>query len=398
MKTSFRFLFMCTLLFSAISLNAQKGLPSNTPTGAVVHTAYPQHVDFQTSMLSQLKVPAGFKVSVAASGLGKPRIMAVTPQGNLYVTRRDQGDVLLLSDKDNDGVFDNLQTVWANFPEVHGITINNGWLYLCSNHDLKRGRIMNDGTLTDTSTLIDNLPDGGQHDDRTIAFGPDSMLYITVGSDCNDCKETNAEHATVLQVNPQDFSRRIYARGLRNTIGFDWNPQTKEMWGADNGTDWRGDSIPPEELNKIIDGGNYGWPIVYGKQVVDETREDPQGTTKEAVAKTTIPAVMTFPAHSAPIDLKFLNKATAFPATYQSDAIVTWHGSWNREHPQGYKVQRIIFKNGEPTGAEDFLTGFLSADGKTRFGRPAGIAFSSDGNIFISDDENGIIYKISYSK
>ncbi len=387
-------LFLCSFQ----SLNAQKGLPSKQPTVAVVHTAYPQHVDFQNSMLLQLKLPAGFKISVAASGLGKPRMMAVSSTGGIYVTRRDQGDVLLLTDKDNDGVFENLQTVWGNFPEVHGITINNGFLYLCSNHDLKRGKIISDGTLSDTSTLINNLPDGGQHDDRTIAFGPDSMLYITVGSDCNDCKETNAEHATVLQVNPKDFTRRIYARGLRNTIGFDWNPQTKEMWGADNGTDWRGDSIPPEEINKIVDGGNYGWPSVFGKQIVDETREDPNGSTKEAFAKTTIPAVLTFPAHSAPIDLKFLYKATAFPGDFITGALVTWHGSWNRLPPIGSKVQRIIFRDGQAVGAEDFLSGFLSADGTTRFGRPAGLAFSNDGNLFVSDDESGNIYKISYSK
>lgn len=381
-----------------VLLKAQKGLPSETPTTAQVNTHYPQHIDFKAGMEKQLKVPDGFTVSVAASGLGKPRMMYVNDNGGLYVTRRDVGDVLLLNDTNSDGKMDKLQTVWAHFNDVHGITIHNGWLYLCSSKELKKGKLQSDGTVTDTTTIFKDLPDGGQHDNRTLAFGPDGLLYITVGSDCNDCKETNPEHATLLQVSKDETKRTIFARGLRNTIGFDFNPQTKEIWGFDNGTDWRGDSIPPEELNHIVFNGDYGWPIAYGKQMVDNTREDPMGTTKKAYAETTIPAVLTFPAHSAPIDAKFLDKAKAFPASYQSDIVVCWHGSWNRQQPEGYKVQRIIFKNGQPTSTEDFLTGFLSADGNTRFGRPAGLAFSKDGNLFVSDDENGNIYLVFYKK
>lgn len=385
--------FITTTFF--LRIYSQKGLPSTEMYSASVHSNYPQHEDFKESMLSRIMVPSGFKASIAASGLGKPRMIALSEKGNLYVTRRDQKDVLMLSDENGDGRFDNMKTVWAKFEEVHGVTIRDGMMYLCSNKELKRAKIKADGTLQDTITLINNLPDGGQHDNRCIAFGPDGMLYISVGSNCNDCKETDPENATILQVKPEGSSRRIFARGLRNTIGFDWQPQTKEMWGADNGTDWRGDTIPGEELNKIIDGGNYGWPQVYGKQQVDETREDPLGTTKAAYAKTTQPAVLTFPAHSAPIDFKFLTNASGFPKEYKDDALVCWHGSWNRLQPEGYKVQRIKFENGNPTGAEDFFSGFLSKDGKTRFGRPAGLAVSTKGMVYISDDENGVIYSVS---
>ena len=161
-----------------------------------------------------------------------------------------------------------------------------------------------------------------------------------------------------------------------------------------NGTDWRGDEIPPEELNRIVDGGDYGWPLVFGKQQVDPTREDPAGTTKAAYAKSTIPAVLTFPAHSAPIDFRLIKNAPGFPAGYGSDALVAWHGSWNRKNPEGYKVQRIHFVNGQPVSVEDFFTGFLSNDGKTRFGRPAGIIISPKGEIYISDDEGGVIYSV----
>jgi glucose/arabinose dehydrogenase len=249
--------------------------------------------------------------------------------------------------------------------------------------------------LENANTLIKDLPDGGQHGNRTIAFGPDGMLYITVGSTCNDCGETNAENATILQATPDGKKRRIYSRGLRNTIGFDWHPQTKELWGADNGTDWRGDDIPPEELNKIKDSAHYGWPLVFGAQQVDPTREDPAGTTKEAFAKTTEPSVLTFPAHSAPINFLFLNKINNLPADWKDDALITFHGSWNKTNPDGYKIQRIRFENGNPVAAEDFLTGFLNKEARSRFGRPTGLAISPKGVIYFSDDANGVIYSIT---
>ena len=389
--------FTFLLIAATFVLHAQKGLPSKVPTTASVSTHYPQHEDFKDALVSRLAVPAGFKVIPAATGLGKPRMMALDSRGNLYVTRRDVGDVLMLSDKDGDGKFDDLQTVVSQFNDVHGITLHDGWLYLCSSKELRRYRLNEAGMAGAMELLISDLPDGGQHDNRTIAFGPDGKLYITVGSDCNDCKETNPEHATIVIADADGRNRKIFARGLRNTIGFDWHPQTKELWGMDNGTDWRGDEIPPEELNRIVQDGNYGWPQVYGKQQVDQTREDPLGTTKEAFAKTTQPAVMTFPAHSAPIDMKFLSAAASFPADYQQDALVCWHGSWNRKNPQGYKVQRIHYQNGQPVSVTDFFSGFLSKDGATRFGRPAGLAVSDKG-VYISDDENGVIYYVTLSK
>lgn len=370
---------------------AQKGIPAPELTTAVVNTNYPQHEEFKFGLLKRLKVPTGFQVTVAAAGLGKPRMMALGEKGSLYITRRDVGDVLLLNDLDGDNEFDELRTVVANFKGVHGITIHQGWLYLCATKKLARGRLNADGSVGVLDTLIYDLPDGGQHDNRTIAFSPDGLLYITIGSDCNDCKETNPEHATILQAQPDGTNRRIYARNLRNTIGFDWHPQTGELWGFDHGTDWRGDEIPPEELNKIVDGGDYGWPLVYGKQQVDSTREDPLGTTKKAYAQTTQPAVLTFPAHSAPLDFRFLAKATSLPSQLRSDALVTWHGSWNRKDPEGFKVQRVKFNNGKPVGVEDFLSGFLHPDGRHRFGRPVGIAVGEK-VVYISDDANGIIY------
>jgi glucose/arabinose dehydrogenase len=389
-----RHLLLSTIVLCTMQVHAQKGIAPKNIFSAAVHSKYPQHLDFKESMARNLKVPEGFSVHIAATGLGKPRIMAITDEGYMYVTRRDQGDVLLLKDKDNDGRFDDLRTVMSKFPDVHGITIYKGDLYLCSSTTLKRAHIQPDGSLTDTITLVNDLPEGAQHDNRMIAFGPDDKLYISVGSSCNDCAETNAEKATILVADKDGKHRKIFARGLRNTIGFDWQPQTKELWGADNGMDWRGDTIPGEELNRIVENGDYGWPWVYNNRAVDESREDPPGTTKAAYAKGTVPSVMDFPAHAAPIDFRFIGNAPGFPEAYKDDALVAWHGSWNRLNPEGYKVQRILFENGKPVGVEDFFSGFLSADGETRFGRPAGIIISKKGVIYIADDENGVIYSV----
>lgn len=377
-------------------VHAQKGLPAKKQTQTTVSTNFPQHEDFNANKISTLTVANGFKVNAAATGLGKPRMLAADAEGRLYVTRRDQGDVLMLTDTDNDGDFDDLKTVTSKFNGVHGIAIHDGYVYLCSNRELKRAKIKGDGDLEEPQILIKDLPDGGQHGNRTIAFGPDGKLYITVGSTCNDCNETNKENATILQANADGTDRKIFARGLRNTIGIDWHPATGELWGADNGTDWRGDDMPPEEINRIVEGADYGWPLVFSTQQVDQTREDPAGTTKEEYAKTTQPSMLDLPAHSAPINFLFLKDVKKLPPDFQDDAIVTLHGSWNKKNPDGYKVVRIVFEDGKPIRTENFLSGFLSANGKTRFGRPAGLAVAPDGTIYISDDENGIIYSMTY--
>lgn len=371
---------------------AQKGMPPKQISNISNNINYAQHVDFKPSMLSSLKVAPGWKVLVAASGLGKPRMLYMEKNGTLYITRRDQGDVLMLKDNDNDNKFEDLATIVGEFPGVHGITIKNGWLYLVSTRVLRRYKLNEDGTVGAMQQLYDDLPDGGQHANHSIEFGPDGMLYLTAGSTCNDCFESNKEAATIIQIDTTTWKRTVFARGLRNTIGFDFHPVTKQLWGVDNGGDAKGDNWPPEELNMIVKDGDYGWPLAYSKQVADETREDPPGTTKAMYAKTTVPSVLDFTAHMAPIAFRFFGNAANIPAEYKNDGLVCWHGSWNKATPAGFKVERIKFVNGKAAGSEDFLTGFLSPDSRTRFGRPAGLFISPAGQVFISDDANGIIY------
>lgn len=375
------------VLTISFTLKAQRGIPPKEVVTITHTTNYPEHLDFLPEMVNLLKVPDGWNVSVAASGLGKPRMLYYTPKG-LYITRRDTGDVLLLKDENNDGKFDDIKTVAAEFKGVHGITMKDNFLYLCNNNELRRYKIKADGMLADKKMLFNDMPSAGQHPNRTMDFGPDGKLYISIGTLCNDCKESDKEAATLIQVDPMTWERKIYASGLRNMIGFDWNPKTNELWGMDNGGDAKGDDWPPEELNHIMEGKNYGYPFAYAKKEVDKTREDPAGNSKEKWAENTEPSTMEFQAHMAPIGFQFFPSGTAF----SGDALVSWHGSWNRSKPVGFMVQKVKFSNGKPVSADDFLTGFLK--GKTRFGRPAGIAITPSGTVYVSDDANGILYSI----
>ncbi|MBE9462672.1 PQQ-dependent sugar dehydrogenase [Dyadobacter subterraneus] len=393
------FTILLLLILGASAANAQRGMPPKAKTRSVLITKYPQHLDFLPAMVKLIKVPDGWQVSVAAAGLGKPRMLYNGPNGELYVTRRDAGDVLMLRDNDKNNTFEELTTVASEFKGVHGITIKDGFMYLCNNEQLRRYPLNPDGTLGETQILISDLPSGGQHPNRTIEFGPDGMLYLSVGATCNDCKESDKETATMLQVDPKTWKRTIYASGLRNTIGFDFQPKTGEMWGADNGGDGKGNKWPPEEINQIVKNGNYGFPFAYGKKEVDQSREDPAGDTKEEWVKNTLPSTLELPAHMAPIAFKFFGDAANIPTQYSGDALVAWHGSWNRSKPSGYKVQRIHFENGNAVGAEDFMTGFLKPGmllfkRKTRFGRPAGITVTPSGVVYVSDDANGVIYAV----
>lgn len=398
------YLRCCVLLLILVCflphfISAQRGLPPRYKTSNRLVTKYPLHLDFLPQMVKLLKPAPGWQVSVAAYGLGRPRMLYTGPNGQLYVTRRDGGDVLMLKDTNNDNVFDDLVTVAADFKGVHGITIKDGWMYLCNNTQLRRYRMNADGTLTGMEVLINDLPNAGQHPNRTIDFGPDGMLYITIGTLCNDCKESDAEVSSILQVDPKTWKRTIYASGLRNTIGFDWHPKTNELWGMDNGGDGKGNRWPPEELNMIVKNGIYGYPFAYGKREVDQSREDPAGDIKESWVKNTESSVLEFSAHMAPIGFQFFADSNNVPAGYTGDALVCWHGSWNRSKPVGFKVQRVHFENGKPVRASDFLTGFLKPGflffkRKTRFGRPAGITITPSGVVYISDDANGVIYAV----
>ncbi|MFO7262203.1 MAG: sorbosone dehydrogenase family protein [bacterium] len=376
---------------------AQPAPPPPEAERVVGYTFTPHRREFDMTMLGRLQTPAGFRVDVFATGMGNPRMMAVAPDGGVYITRPRTGDVVLLRDRDGDGRADEQSVVVSGIEGVHGIALHQGRAYLAAPTAVYVADVRGDGRLGTPRTLIADLPDGGQHPNRTLAIGPDGMLYISIGSTCNACVETNPEHAALIRTRLDGTARTLYARGLRNTIGFAFHPQTRELWGMDHGTDWRGNDTPPEELNRIVAGGDYGWPFCYGRQQVDELFAImPEGMTREAYCARTQPAVLTYTAHSAPIGLAFYDGAM-FPAEYRGDAFVAMRGSWNRVPASGYKVVRIRFRDGSPVAIEDFVSGFLLGDGRSYFARPAGIAVARDGALLVSDDTNGVIYRIAYA-
>lgn len=346
--------------------------------------------------VAQLQVPEGFAIQVFARDLGHARMLEAAAGGGVYLTRPNQGDVLRLADTNDDGVADVQETVASGIAGVHGIALNNGQLYLATPTEVLRGTVGEDGSVSTPTPIITDLPDGGQHPNRTLRFGTDGALYISVGSSCDACAETNPEHATILRAQPDGSSRAIFARGLRNTIGFDWHPVTNALWGMDNGSDWRGNELPPEELNQIVEGRHYGWPYCYADQQVDPVIMDPVGTTKEAFCATTAPSELENTAHGAPIAMQFY-RATAFPESYRGDAFVALRGSWNRFPPSGYKIARVDFDaEGQPVAIEDFVTGFLIEEGQATFARVAGLVVAADGALMFTDDTNGVIYRVTY--
>lgn len=356
----------------------------------------PQRLPFTPTTPAELRAPPGFNVGAFASGLGSPRMMALGPDGTVYVTRGDSGDVVALRDTDGDGTADDRRVVVSGLRGVHGITIHDGRFYFATVTSVYVADAGFDGRPGQPRMILDGLPNGGQHSRRTIAIGPDRMLYISVGSTCNDCVEVNPENATILRATADGRQRAVFARGLRNTLGWGWNPRTGDLWGWDHGSDFRGDNIPPEEMNRIVEGGHYGWPFCYGARVVDRySHYDPPAASPEAFCAATEPSMLQYQAHSAPIGMTFYT-GSQFPAEYQSDAFVAMHGSWNRSPVAPAKILRIRFQNNRPYGVEDFLTGFLTNGGQTLIGRPAGLLVASDGALLVSDDANGAIYRIGY--
>ena len=364
---------------------------------AVRHTVFkPAPVEPTEAQLRGLELPDGFAISVFASGLLNPRILAVHPAGHVYVSRREQGDVLLLRDADGDGRADGQPVQVLHRPHAHGLTVHGDHLYIVTVKELLRAPFQADGRLGDPELLIDDLPDGGQHPNRTIAFGPDGKLYLSIGSTCNACNETNPEHAALLRVEPDGSSRSIFASGLRNTIGFGWHPATGELWGMDHNIDSLGDDRHPEELNRIEMGKQYGWPHVFGEGSLHPQTTPPGGISKERWREMSVPMVMGYTAHAAPMQMVFY-QGSAFPEEYRGDAFVAMRGSWNAKPAVGYEIARVRFENGTPRAIEPFVSGFLVDNGEAHIARPVGLAVMPDGSLLLAEDGNGVIYRIAYT-
>jgi glucose/arabinose dehydrogenase len=343
-----------------------------------------------------LKVPAGFRIKPFAEGLDHPRFMAVSPKGELFVTEIEKGQVVVLTDKNQDGIAE-AKTIFAQgLNRPHGIAFYKDWLYVGETGRVVRyayrpGQRPSQGIGGKPQVIVDGLPPGGQHSTRTLAFGPDNKLYVSVGSSCNSCKEESPERATILQYNPDGSGKKIYARGLRNAVGLIFDGKGR-LWATSNGRDQLGDNIPPDELHQVTEGMQGGWPFCHAGKYPDPDRSLARLGSCSEVNK---PA-WNFQAHSAPLGLAAY-QGKQFPKDYQGDLIIAFHGSWNRSIPTGYKLVRAHMEGDRVTKVTDFITGWLDS-GQIISGRPVDVVNSPDGGLWVSDDEEGKIYKISYSK
>jgi glucose/arabinose dehydrogenase len=248
---------------------------------------------------------------------------------------------------------------------------------------------------TNKKKIID-LPKGGRHFTRTLLFRPpphEDQLLISVGSDCNVCEEKDWRYAKILVADADGRNLKTFASGLRNSVFLAAHPLTGLIWATEMGRDYLGDNLPPDEINLIMEGQNYGWPYCYGKRVHDD-RFDPEDRKRD-FCQDTIPSYIDIPAHSAPLGLAFF--PTSWSQEWRYDLLVAYHGSWNRTVPTGYKVVRVkLDYEGNYQGVEDFITGWLTPQGA--LGRPVDILIMDDGEIYISDDKAGVIYRVVYGK
>lgn len=355
-----------------------------TPTATT--PAAPEGTTTVTLGDRSLAVPEGYTISIFAENLGAPRFMALDPNGVLYVTDKN-GRVLRLPDANDDGVADSTDTVLDGLNTPHGITFYNGALYVAEEtRVIKASDADGNGTYETVETLIDGLPQGG-HSTRTIRFGPDGMLYVSIGSSCNVCEEEDRRRATIMRYNADGSGGEPFAIGLRNAVGITFDPDTGLLWATNNGRDGMGDDVPPETINQPRLGDDFGWPGCHAGEVID-----PQFGDASACDGIAQPAVK-MQAHSAPLGLTFVSGGQL--SAYAGDLLVAFHGSWNRTTPTGFKVVRIPFENGAPTGqVEDFVTGWLLPSGD-RWGRPVDVLIAPDGSLMISDDEGGRIFRLS---
>lgn len=338
----------------------------------------------------QVQVPPGFRVGVFAGGLGGPRLMAWSPSGDLMVSIPQRGQVVLLPDRDRDGRADRAVVFAADLDRPHGLAWRDGWLYVAETGRIVRLRDGDgDGRADRQEVMVAELPAGGGHWTRTVTFGPDGKMYVSVGSSCDVCEEADPRRAAILQFNEDGSGGRIFARGIRNAVGLTWHPASGRLWATNNGRDWLGDDLPPETVIVVADGAHFGWPYCHAGDL-----PDPDFPREGFCARSTPPAVK-MQAHSAPLGLAFYT-GTRFPPEYRGNLFVAFHGSWNRSVPTGYKVVRIPFTGDKPGPVLDFATGWLQ--GRSAWGRPVDVLVGAEGALFVSDDGGGRIYRITYGR
>jgi glucose/arabinose dehydrogenase len=344
-----------------------------------------------------LKLPLGFSISIFANQVPGARVLAQDPEGTLLVSLTRAGRVVALPDKNRDGQADQVVTVLHGLNNPHGLAFgpeDPPRLYVAETDQVAVYDYDPEHLNATHKKKIIDLPPGGRHFTRTLLFLPpphEHRLLIAVGSDCNVCEEKDWRYAKILVADADGAHLQTYASGLRNSVFMARHPLTRLIWATEMGRDYLGDNLPPDEINIIMEGENYGWPWCYGKRRHDG-QFDPSGSHRD-FCQGTIPAYIDLPAHSSPLGLAFFPQE--WPKEFRYNLLVAYHGSWNRTVPTGYKVVRFkLDPAGNFLGVEDFITGWLTPHGA--LGRPVDILIKPDKVIYISDDKAGVIYRVKY--
>jgi glucose/arabinose dehydrogenase len=350
--------------------------------------------------LEQIRLPEGFRISIYAEGVTGARSLALSPSGTLFVGtlgefgKEPQGKVYAVRDEDGDGRAERVVTLLEGLNYPNGVAFRDGALYVAElSRILRYDNVEKDLANPPEPVVInDQYPSEYHHGWKYIAFGPDGRLYVPVGAPCNICVPEEP-FGTITSIRPDGTDRRIHARGIRNTVGFAWHPETKELWFTDNGRDTWGNDRPPEELNVVTrDGQHFGYPWRYGRSLVDETFKA-ELERSGLDPSTFTPAALEFPAHNALLGIEFYT-GKMFPSPYRGQLFVASHGSWNRDPPDGYRVYLVRVKDGRPVDHEVFASGWLQQEGF--WGRPVDLEMLPDGSLLVSDDFAHVIYRITY--
>jgi glucose/arabinose dehydrogenase len=338
--------------------------------------------------LAHLRLPPGFAIEEFAEVPGARSLRVADDGARIYVATRDS-EVFAILDPERDGHANQVVAVAGGLKVPNGLALAPDGTLLIAEQD----RIIGLAPSGRAKVIVPRgvLPDQSQHGWRYAALGPDGRLYVAIGAPCNICAVKSFE-GTIVRLHPDGHGLEIFARGIRNSEGFDWQPVTGELFFTDNGGDYLGDDVPPDELNAAPEPGlHFGYPYVYGDNLPYPQFEDaspPQPTT---------PPAFGFAAHVAALGIHFYT-GDMFPAEYRNDAFVAEHGSWNRSEPIGYRIMRVRFSpDGQPTGEEVFIDGWLGADG-TVYGRPVDLEQLPDGSLLISDDFGGLVYRVTYRR
>jgi len=345
---------------------------------------------------ARLVLPPGFKISVFADNLDEPRRMLLAPNGDVILSEPGAGKILILRDANHDGVAEQRFTFASNLNGPYGLALHEGWLYVGNEDAVVRFPYSPGATnATRPPQRLAPLPPGG-HSTRGVIFNRNgTKMYVSIGSESNVNSGEPPERAAIVEFNPDGSGKRIFASGLRNPVGMAWEPLTGSLWSAVNERDSLGDDLVPDYITEVRDGGFYGWPWFYlgPHQDPRRTNEAP----RNLIARAIVPSVL-IQSHSAALGIVFY-EGSMFPAAYHGSAFVALHGSWNRSRRTGYKIIRVPFRDGHPTGGyDDFVIGWMT-DERSRnvWGRPVDVMVMGDGSLLVSDDGAGKIWRVTYS-